>query len=71
MPDKGVTLTIRVGNAPVMVPGSETDTCDDCGEDVVVSPGTRKAMDQGAYPTAIRCLTCATDEPEPRGGHGG
>jgi ribosomal protein S27E len=68
MPDEAVTLTMRAGNAPVTVPGSETDTCDDCGEDVVVSPATQQAMDRGKYPTDIRCLTCATDEPEPRGG---
>lgn len=71
MPDEAFTLTMRVGNAPITVPGSETDTCDGCGEDVVVSPATRQAMDRGVYPTAIRCLTCATDEPEARGGHGG
>lgn len=71
MPEEAFTLTMRVGNAPVTVPGSETDTCDGCGEDVVVSPGTRKAMDQGVYPTAIRCLTCANEETEGRGGYGG
>lgn len=71
MPEDEFTVTMRVGNAPVTVPGSETDTCDGCGEDVVVSPATQEAMDRGMYPTAIRCLTCATDEPEARGGVGG
>lgn len=71
MPDEEFTLTMRVGNAPVTVPGSETDTCDGCGEDVVVSPATQQAMDRGVYPTAIRCLTCANEETDSRGGHGG
>jgi hypothetical protein len=71
MPEDEFTLTMRVGNAAVTVPGSETDTCDDCGEDVVVSPATQEAMDRGMYPTAIRCLTCATEESDVWGGHGG
>lgn len=71
MPDEAFTLTMRVENAPVTVPGSETDACDGCGEDVVVSPGTRQAMDRGVYPTAIRCLTCVNEEPEARGGYSG
>jgi len=71
MPEEAFTLTMRVENALVTVTGSETDTCNDCGEDVVVSPATRQAMDRGAYPTAIRCLTCATEESDVWGGHGG
>jgi hypothetical protein len=71
MPDEAFTLTMRVGNAPVTVSGSETDTCDDCGEDVVVSPATQQAMDRGAYPTVIHCLTCATEESDVRGDHSG
>jgi hypothetical protein len=68
MTDDELTLTMRVGNASVSVPGSATDTCDDCGEDVVISPATQQAMDRGIYPTTIRCLTCATDEAEDGGG---
>lgn len=71
MPEDEFTVTMRIGNAPVTVPGSETDTCDGCGEDVVVSPATQQEMDRGVYPTAIRCLTCATEESNTRGDHGG
>jgi len=70
MSDEAFTLTMRVGNAPMTVSESETDTCDDCGEDIVVSPATQQAMDRGTYPTNIRCVTCATGEADVRGGHG-
>ena len=62
MTDDEFTLTMRVENAPVSVPESGTDTCDDCGKDVVISPATQQAMARGTYPTAIRCLRCAVPD---------
>lgn len=59
---EAITLTMRVENAAAVAPGSEKDTCGDCGEDVWISPATRVEIDRGAYPEAIRCLTCAIEE---------
>lgn len=53
-----VTVTMRVANAPVQLPGHETDSCDECGETVVVNPATVQSIETGEYPPDIICLQC-------------
>jgi hypothetical protein len=57
-----VTVTIRSESAPASVEGSSTTECAECGATVLVSPATRRSIDEGEYPNYIICVQCATDE---------
>lgn len=57
-PDAELTVAMRADRTPAVVDGSEREPCASCGEDVWVSPMTRRSIGRGLYPDEIRCLTC-------------
>lgn len=55
-----ITVAIRKARSDgAIIPGSNEEPCDNCGETVMISPGTQKSIEEGVYPDVIYCLTCA------------
>ena len=53
-----ILVSARVVNLPETVPGSGTTTCDECKQDVWVSPSGMRAIQQG-FITIVMCTDCA------------
>lgn len=71
--DTVILASMRVADLAIEIPGSTTDTCEQCGERVAIAPSSRRILREAReklLPTAICCVPCAArlhrDDPAPQ-----